>query len=212
MHTREHLDRVRLEGKEVYATALLAAGGAMTAARVALEGEASFAVIRPPGHHARRSSFAGFCFFNNMAVALSAFLESGAIRSAAVVDFDMHWGDGTADIFSATSAVTLVDVCARGREVYLETLFREMHRLPAVDVIGVCAGFDLYVRDWGGLLETKDYEAIGSEIRRLALEKAGGRVFALLEGGYYLKDLGGNALAFCRGLEGMEPDRDLPGS
>lgn len=204
VHTRGHVDRVRLEGDGIYATALMAAGGALTAARMALAGQTSFAVIRPPGHHARKSSFAGFCFFNNMAIALAALLESGAIRSAAVVDIDMHWGDGTADIFSHTSAVTIVDVCARSREVYLKTLFDEMHRLPPVDVVGVCAGFDLYVRDWGGLLETEDYHAIGAGICRLANARAGGRVFGILEGGYFLNDLGVNALAFCRGLAGGE--------
>jgi acetoin utilization deacetylase AcuC-like enzyme len=202
VHTQEHLDRVRQEGKDIFETALMAAGGALTAARTALAGESAFAIVRPPGHHARRSSFAGFCFFNNMAVALAALLESGAIQSAAVVDFDMHWGDGTADIFSATSAVTIVDVCARGRDVYLKTMLDEMDRLPHVDLIGACAGFDLYARDWGLLLETADYHGIGTAIRRLALEKARGRVFAVLEGGYFLNDLGVNALAFCRGLEG----------
>ncbi|MHC1742746.1 MAG: histone deacetylase family protein [Syntrophobacteraceae bacterium] len=202
-HSRDHLNRVRQEGKDIFETALLAAGGALTAARAALEGETAFAIVRPPGHHARRSSFAGFCFFNNMAVALAALLESGAIRSAAVVDFDMHWGDGTADIFSATSAVTIVDVCARGRDVYLKTLLDEMDRLPEVDLIGVCAGFDLYVRDWGALLETEDYHAIGAAVRQLALEKAHGRVFGVLEGGYFLNDLGANVLALCRGLDGV---------
>lgn len=203
-HSRDHMDRVRQEGKDIFETALLAAGGALTAARTALDGETAFAVIRPPGHHARRSSFAGFCFFNNMAVALAALLDSGAIRSAAVVDFDMHWGDGTADIFSSTSAVTIVDVCARDRGVYLKTLLGEMGRLPRVDLIGASAGFDLYARDWGALLETEDYHSVGRAIRQAAVEKANGRVFGILEGGYYLNDLGANALAFCRGLDGSE--------
>jgi acetoin utilization deacetylase AcuC-like enzyme len=202
VHTREHADRVRLEGKDLFETALMAAGGALTASRLALAGEPSFAVIRPPGHHARRSSFAGFCFFNNMAVALAALLETEAIRSAAVVDIDMHWGDGTADIFSETPAVTIVDVCARSREIYLKSLLEQMNRLPSVDLIGVCAGFDLYVRDWGALLETQDYHSIGAAVRELAFQKANGRFFAILEGGYFLNDLGANALAFCRGLDG----------
>lgn len=204
VHTREHVDRVKQEGKDIYETARLAAGGTLTAARMALEGQTAFAVVRPPGHHARRSSFAGFCFFNNMAVALAALLESGDIRSAAVVDIDMHWGDGTADIFSDTAAVTIIDVCARGRDVYLRTLADEIDRLPAVDLVGACAGFDLYVRDWGALLETEDYHTIGTAIHDLAVQKAGGRVFGVLEGGYFLNDLGTNALAFCRGLDGME--------
>lgn len=202
VHTRDHVNRVRLEGRDIYETALLAAGGSLMAGRMALEGQAAFAVIRPPGHHARRACFAGFCFFNNMAVALAALLDSGEIRRAAVVDIDMHWGDGTADIFSETSAVSIVDVCARDREVYLKTLQDEIIRLPDVDLIGVCAGFDLHVRDWGGLLETRDYHTIGLAVRDLAIEKAEGRVFGVLEGGYFLKDLGRNALAFCRGLDG----------
>jgi acetoin utilization deacetylase AcuC-like enzyme len=60
----------------------------------------------------------------------------------------------------------------------------------------------LYVKDWGALLETSDFQEIGFLIHRAAAEKASGRCFAVLEGGYFVEDLGKNVLAFCKGLNG----------
>jgi acetoin utilization deacetylase AcuC-like enzyme len=200
VHTTEHVARVQIEDPEVFTTALMAAGGAVCAATLAASGQPAFALVRPPGHHAGRSRYGAFCFFNNVAVALSRLQESGCIGSAAIVDFDMHRADGTADIFAEDKSVHLIDVYARDREKYLHRLQFELARLPKVDMVAVCAGFDLYVKDWGGLLETEDFHLIGSAVRDTAMRKADGRWFAVLEGGYYLDDLPRNALAFCSGI------------
>ncbi len=205
VHTREHLEAVQSEGLEVYRTALLSAGGALCAAHMAMDGAPSFAAIRPPGHHAKRSSYSGFCFFNNMAVAVSSLLQTGRIRRAVIIDFDMHHGDGTEAIFRSNPAVDFIEVRARSRERYLGLLELKLRWLGPTDIIAVSAGFDLYVRDWGGLLETEDFHYLGYLIRQAAENKTGCRCFALLEGGYFVNDLGKNALAFCLGLSGEPP-------
>jgi len=205
VHTRDHLEAVQREGPEVYRTALLSAGGALCAARLAMEGVPSFGVIRPPGHHAKPSSYSGFCFFNNVAVAVTSLLVTSKIRRAVVIDFDMHRGDGTEAIFRGNPAVDFIEIHARPRERYLGLLELKLRWLGAADIIAVSAGFDLYVRDWGGLLETGDFHYLGYLIRQAAENKTGCRCFALLEGGYFVNDLGKNALAFCRGLSGEPP-------
>jgi len=205
VHTRDHLEAVQREGPEVYRTALLSAGGALCAARLAMEGVPSFGVIRPPGHHAKPSSYSGFCFFNNVAVAVTSLLVTGKIRRAVVIDFDMHRGDGTEAIFRGNPAVDFIEIHARPRERYLGLLELKLRWMGAADIIAVSAGFDLYVRDWGGLLETDDFHYLGHLIRQAAENKTGCRCFALLEGGYFVNDLGKNALAFCRGLSGEPP-------
>jgi acetoin utilization deacetylase AcuC-like enzyme len=207
VHSEEHWCKVQEEGQELYRTALLSAGGALCAADLAVAGIPAFAVIRPPGHHAKPSSYSGFCFFNNMAVAVSSLLHSGRIQRAVIIDFDMHHGDGTEAIFRETPSVDFIEVRARTRERYLGLLELRLRWLGPTDIIGVSAGFDLYARDWGALLETDDFHAIGYMIRQAAENKTGGRCFALLEGGYFVNDLGRNAFAFCLGLSG-EPPRE----
>jgi len=83
-----------------YEVALLAAGAAVQAAEHALKtGETSFALVRPPGHHAERDKAMGFCLFNNVAVAAAAARAAGTER-VAIVDIDVHHGNGTQAIFS----------------------------------------------------------------------------------------------------------------
>jgi acetoin utilization deacetylase AcuC-like enzyme len=203
VHAPEHLEKVQQEGIEVYRTALLSAGGALCAARLANEGTPAFAVIRPPGHHARRCHYGGFCFFNNVAVAVASLRETHDVKSAVIIDIDMHHGDGTQDIFAREPLVSVIDMRARERNVYMDRMMERIEAIHAVDLIAVSAGFDLYVNDWGGLLETVDFYRLGYAVHRAAFEKARGRFFAVLEGGYFLNELGRNALAFCQGLEGL---------
>jgi acetoin utilization deacetylase AcuC-like enzyme len=89
------LNYVRQEG--LYDIAALAAGGAIQAARLGLETPA-FGAIRPPGHHASSDSCWGFCYFNNMAVALLTLKDEGLIETATILDFDLHYGDGNVNI------------------------------------------------------------------------------------------------------------------
>src|SRR4030042_1033954 len=92
-----------------------AAGGAIKAAQIAMEGEVSFGLIRPPGHHASPDGCWGFCFFNNIAVALARLQSEDLIENALILDFDLHFGDGTNNIFEG-SAIKYFHPEARNRE------------------------------------------------------------------------------------------------
>ncbi len=201
VHTRRLVEEVRRTGDPLFETARLAAGGALRAAREALAGTPAFALIRPPGHHASPDHNWGFCFFNNMAVALAALLEEGSIGGAFVLDFDLHFGDGTVNCFAGDSRVKVFNPPGTtGREAYLESVRSALEEAETADIVGVSAGFDNGEMDWGGLLTTGDFFELGRLVRGAALRFCLGRRFALLEGGYHLPDLGRNCLAFCRGL------------
>jgi acetoin utilization deacetylase AcuC-like enzyme len=195
VHTPEHIERIRRFG--LYDIAALAAGGAIQAATIGLA-EPCFAVIRPPGHHASAGSCWGFCFFNNMAVAIATLKHLGKIRSAYILDFDLHFGDGTENILSRKSYVGIHNPGAHDRKAYLEEVEQELQRFRA-DIIGISAGFDNHRQDWGGLLMTDDYREIGRMVREAARRNGGG-CFAVLEGGYNYDVLGKNALALIQGL------------
>ena len=191
-----------IEGKpRLYAMAALAAGAAMLAADVALRGEPTFAVVRPPGHHASRSSAWGHCTFSNVALALLRLRDMGLIRSAFVVDFDQHTGNGTQDVLRGWPDAQIFNPYGDGSAHFLWSLEERLQTAPQVDILAVSAGFDAYIHDLGRKLATEDYFTIGRLLQAYAIRLGHQRRFAVLEGGYYLPDLGKNALAFCRGLE-----------
>jgi acetoin utilization deacetylase AcuC-like enzyme len=209
--------------------ALRAAGACVQAVDSALgKGpQVSFAAVRPPGHHAERSTPMGFCLFDNVAVAAAHALERGLTR-VAILDFDVHYGNGTVDIFRGDDrvlvcntyqyplypfwadgggAANIVDAPLHPRSGGKE--FREAVSAtwqPAVakhrpELIIVSAGFDAHRDDplaHLNLLED-DYRWIGRQIRDWAEVSAGGRVVAALEGGYSLKALGSSVVAFLEG-------------
>jgi acetoin utilization deacetylase AcuC-like enzyme len=195
VHTPAHVERIRRMG--LYDIAALAAGGAIQAATIGLA-EPCFALIRPPGHHASAGSCWGFCFFNNMAVAVEALKQQGRVRSAYILDFDLHFGDGTENILGSRDYVSIHNPGSYDREAYLKEVAEELERFP-VDIIGISAGFDNHRQDWGGLLLTDDYYAMGRMVREAARRNGGGG-FAVLEGGYNHDVLGRNALALIHGL------------
>jgi acetoin utilization deacetylase AcuC-like enzyme len=203
VHTAALVERVESESRETYETALLAAGGAIRASDEAIRGIPTFALIRPPGHHAGPDRYWGYCFFNNIAVAISRLMARGTIASAVVIDIDLHDGDGTEAIFRDNPAARVINVRTKTRTGFLESLEQELAHQSKTDLLGVSAGFDTYVRDWGGILDTEDYRHIGGTIRTAARRLSQDRCFAVLEGGYYLPDLGQNVLAFCEGLAGL---------
>ncbi len=202
VHSSAMVARVQAEGHDTYETALMAVGSAVRASEEAVRGYPAFALVRPPGHHAGPEDYRGFCFFNNVAVAIAALLANGVIASALVIDLDLHHGDGTENIFLGNSAVRVVNVSANTRSAYLNSLARALSKAGNFDLLAVSAGFDTYVHDWGGTLITEDYQAIGNMLRTVAQQACRSRCFAVLEGGYYLPDLGENVLAFCEGLDG----------
>ena len=104
VHTLSHIDLIS-RSLLLYEIASLSAGGAVKAAQLAVEGEPSFGLIRPPGHHANPDHCWGFCSFNNIAVALARLKADKYIESAFILDFDLHFGDGTNNIFRGTRMI-----------------------------------------------------------------------------------------------------------
>ena len=186
---------------ELFAMATLAVGAAQLASDLAMAGEPAFACVRPPGHHANHAMAWGHCTFGNVALALLRLREQGLIRSALVVDFDLHTGDGTLDLLRAWPEAQVINPYGNNGGAYLYVLEERLKTVPAVDILAVSAGFDGYIADIGHNLRTEDYFAIGKLLRSHARGIQGQRRFAVLEGGYYLPDLGQNVLAFCRGFE-----------
>lgn len=197
VHSPRHIAHVRDRG--LYDIAALAAGGAIQAARDGLA-KPAFALVRPPGHHASADSAWGFCYFNNMAVALMRLKEEGDIERAFILDFDLHYGDGNVNILGQRSWVTIVNPENASVGSYLEHAERALNKVD-FDIIGVSAGFDNHRDDWGGLLATEDYEELGRMVRRAAARNHAG-CFGVLEGGYNHEVLGRNVRAFLRGMSG----------
>ena len=203
VHGREHIEDVRRMG--LYEPAALAAGGAMAAAELALQGEPAFALVRPPGHHAAANRAWGMCYFNNMAIAVKNIRPRA--KKALIIDIDLHYGDGTVSIFRGDSSVKIVNPWSVDENFeYLN--MDESRYLSQVegafqgfdcDIVGVSAGFDTYLEDWGKLLKIEDYRKIGRAIREGA-ERCGGHRFAVLEGGYH-PDLKWCIKSFVEGFE-----------
>ena len=194
-HPKGHIEYVR--SLKLYDIAALAAGGAIQAAETCLT-EPSFALIRPPGHHASGDSCWGFCFFNNMAVSLYRLRNTKSIDSVFILDFDLHYGDGNVNILGQLLWVEILNPEGGNREAYLSQVEQALGTTTA-DVIAVSAGFDHHIQDWGGLLTTEDYRTMGHWVYQAAKRNNGG-CYGILEGGYNHDVLGENVLAFIEGL------------
>ncbi len=198
VHEQGHINYVKK--LDLYEVALLAVGGAIKAGELASRGEPSFGLIRPPGHHASSGHSWGFCYFNNVAVSVERLRRKGLVKRVLIVDFDLHYGDGTANVFAGNPDVTYYHLPGGDRVHQLSQLSAFLSEAGDYDLVAVSAGFDRHVEDWGGVLETRDYRVIGEEIKRFAEESCYGRRFAVLEGGYNLKVLGKNVKAFIEGF------------
>jgi acetoin utilization deacetylase AcuC-like enzyme len=203
--------------------AYLAAGAAVQATDLVIAGRASsaFCAVRPPGHHAERDRAMGFCFFNNIAVAVAHALDTHEMTRVAVVDFDVHHGNGTEDIFSKDPRVMMVSTFQHpfypdsGFETRSERMvniplaayshpseFRAAvtdHWLPALErfrpqMIFISAGFDAHKDDEMAMLQLTDddYVWVTQQIKAAAQRFSRGRIVSSLEGGYDLR-----ALARC---------------
>jgi acetoin utilization deacetylase AcuC-like enzyme len=200
VHDASYVDLVAKD-PALFAMASLAAGGAITAARIAFSGEAAFACIRPPGHHASRAEAWGHCTFNNIAVALYVLRAEKRIGNAFVIDIDQHTGDGTRKLLADWADTEVFNPFAETAREYLILVEKCLSAIRKADIIAVSAGFAAYRLDLGKKLDTCDFERIGALLREASEVLCCGRRFAVLEGGYYLPDLGSNVRAFCRGFE-----------
>jgi acetoin utilization deacetylase AcuC-like enzyme len=204
VHGREHIEIVKRRG--LYDVAKLAAGGAIDAAELGLQGEPSFALIRPPGHHASANRAWGLCFFNNMAIAVQRI--SSRSEGVLLIDIDLHFGDGTVSIFRGDRKVKIVnpgsvdvnfDYLKMNESGYLRHVEDAFHSFK-YDIVAISAGFDTYVKDWGGLLTNDNFFNIGRTIKESAERYCRGRRFAILEGGYSA-DLKYNIKNFIEGFD-----------
>jgi len=186
----------------LYNMAALAAGATIHAGLLAVRGEPAFACVRPPGHHASPATAWGHCTFSNIALALLYLRDAKLIDSAYVVDFDQHTGNGTQDVLGKYwPEVQVFNPYGNTAAEYLRVMEERLRQAPQVDLLAVSAGFDAYIHDLGRKMATEDYFTIGRLLQAYAIRLGHQRRFAVLEGGYYLQDLGKNALAFCRGFE-----------
>jgi acetoin utilization deacetylase AcuC-like enzyme len=133
-----------------------------------------------------------------MAIALLALQREGLIGKALILDIDLHFGDGTVNILGTQNWVKIYNPMERTRGEYVREVGHILSSVE-VDMIGVSAGFDHHIDDWGGLLATEDYFAIGALVSKAASACNAG-CFAILEGGYNHEVLGDNVAALINGL------------
>jgi acetoin utilization deacetylase AcuC-like enzyme len=215
--------------------ALRAAGAAVLATDLVLGGQApsAFCCVRPPGHHAGREAAAGFCFFNNVVVGMRHALDVHGLKRVALIDFDVHHGNGSEDILRDDDRVLMCSTFERGLYPFSgeddagpgvvniglparsgSGAFRDAvtHRwMPALEafapqLIYVSAGFDGHREDdMGnlGLIEA-DYEWVTQQVLAVARRHCQGRVISCLEGGYALSALARSAAAHVRVLMGAD--------
>jgi acetoin utilization deacetylase AcuC-like enzyme len=233
-HTSQAFDPDTIAGPFTLAAALRSAGAAVAATDDVLAGraETAFCAVRPPGHHATRDAAMGFCFFNNVAVAARHALDVHGLQRVAIVDFDVHHGNGTEDIIAGDDRVLMcsffqhplypysgavpkgtnmvnvpVDPYSRGpavREV-IEAMWLPALEAFAPEMIFISAGFDAHREDelgQLGLVES-DYAWITQQLVHVARDHAQGRIVSCLEGGYHLDALARSVAAHVRVLAGV---------
>ncbi len=200
-HTERRLREVS-GNQNLYQMAMLAAGAAIAAAQTAFSlNEPVFACLRPPGHHASADASWGYCVFCNVAVALLKLKKRSMIKNAFVLDFDAHTGDGTINTLKDWPEAIIVNIYADNNKDYITQLASRLLEVEHVDIVAVSAGFDAYIHDAGRKLETFDFYQIGVMLKNMTKRMGHQKRFAVLEGGYYLPDLGKNVAAFCDGFE-----------
>jgi acetoin utilization deacetylase AcuC-like enzyme len=202
-HTKRHLDYIKRDSL-LYELASLAAGGSILAAEEGYNGNPTFAVIRPPGHHASADSCWGFCYFNNISISLLKLFSEGKISSAFILDFDLHAGDGNINILTNRNdgfKVKILNPSSSGHINYINEVENYMQDLKKIDIFVASAGFDQGIEDWGNLLYPEDYYELGSLMKVYSEKLCKGRRYALLEGGYNHDALPKNVDSFCKGFK-----------
>lgn len=246
VHTADYIARLEtLAPKQGYAeidsdtimnphtlqAAYAAAGAGITAVDAIMRGEArtAFCAVRPPGHHALSSQAMGFCFFNNLAVSVAYTLEKYKLKRVAIIDFDVHHGNGTEDTFAGNDRVLMCGFYQHPffPNVHTQKRVKNMLNVPVAaytsgaeiremvvnvwlphlrafkpQFVFVSAGFDAHHEDDMGQLGMveADYAWITSKILEVADQSAHGRIVSFLEGGYNLSALGRSVAAHIKAL------------
>ncbi len=217
--------------------ALRAAGAAVAATDAVIAGELdnAFCLVRPIGHHSTASEAMGFCVFNNVAIAALHAIKVRGLERVAIVDTDVHHGNGTEAIFAHEPRVMMVSYYQEYlypfsgnerqrshmvnvgvpagtdgeaiRQVVTEKWLLALHDFKP-EMVFISAGFDAHKDDpLGGMsLVESDYAWITRQIMDVAKEHAKGRIVSCLEGGYNLDALAGSAVAHIRALAGLEQE------
>ena len=245
-HSQEYVDHihqiapkaglVRLDGDTAMgpmslSAALHASGAVILATDLVLTGKAknAFCCVRPPGHHAGKSNSAGFCIFNHVAVGVAHAFAQHHIKRVAIIDFDVHHGDGTEDIFKDNPNVMLCSTFQhpfyphRGADSRSKNMINlpmpanstgedfkkvfESEIKPALtnfkpEVIYISAGFDAHINDPLAdlALTSDDYAWITEFIKKIVNNCCAGRIISSLEGGYHLPSLSDSAIAHINSL------------
>ena len=211
--------------------ALHAAGAVVEATNRVIDGSLAnaFCAVRPPGHHARPAAAMGFCVLNNVAIGALNALEVHGLERVAIIDFDVHHGNGTEEIFEGDERVLMASFFQHPFYPYsgTENPAKNMVNVPlpagtkgekvravldeiwmprleqfAPQMILVSAGFDAHREDdlgQMGLVEA-DYAYMTERLLDLAARHCGGRLVSTLEGGYNLSALGRSVVAHLRAL------------
>jgi acetoin utilization deacetylase AcuC-like enzyme len=231
VHGLVEIDPDTYMGPHSLNAALRAAGAVVLATDLVIAGEVAnaFCNVRPPGHHAERSQAMGFCLFNSIAVGAAHALEAHGLERVAIIDFDVHHGNGTEAIFRHEPRVLMcstyqyplypyvVGLMQPGhmvnvplspgaggtalRRAVIEQWLPELERF-APQLIYVSAGFDAHRDDPLASLTfvEDDFEWVTAALVDVAGRHARGHIVCALEGGYALHALGRSATACVRAL------------
>ena len=233
-HGVHHLDPDTAMTPHTLQAARRASGGVIRAVDLVMRKQApnAFCAVRPPGHHAESRKAMGFCFYNNIAVGVAHALTEYRLQRVAVIDFDVHHGNGTEEIFHDNDKVLMASIfqhpfypysgdVPKGRNMVNVPLkagtrgdgFRQAvtdHWLPALEafkpqLIFISAGFDAHLEDdMGSLgLVEADYAWVTRELMAVADRHAEGRIVSSLEGGYDLSALSRSVVAHIKALGGL---------
>jgi acetoin utilization deacetylase AcuC-like enzyme len=231
---RVHLDPDTAMNPHTLHASLRAAGAGVLAVDLVFgrKIENAFCSVRPPGHHACRARPMGFCIFNSVAVAARHAIHAHGVERVAIIDFDVHHGNGTEDIFEGDPQVLMASTFQHpfypysGTEMPASNMVNvplpagagskqlqeavAKHWLPALDefepeLVIFSAGFDAHIEDDMAMLQFRDadYRWVTEQVKAIADRHAKGRIVSMLEGGYSLPALGRSVVQHLRVLAGL---------